>query len=252
MPLTAHLDELRTRLIRSLIAIGIGFAVAYGFAETLVTWILAPLTALHPDQSLVIGTGVTDAFFTKLKVSFVAGVFLMSPVVFFQAWRFVAPGMYETERRLAVPFSIAATVFFFAGAAFCYFVVFPVAFRFFLEEFGSVGIAPQIRVTEYLTFASRMLLAFGITFELPVATFFLARLGLVTHRTMIGWTRYAIVTIFVVAAVLTPGPDIASQVLMATPLLLLYALSIGIAWAVARPGPAAEDDEGETSASGDG
>jgi sec-independent protein translocase protein TatC len=248
MPLTAHLDELRTRLIYSLIAIGIGFAVSYAFAETLVTWLLTPLTALHPEQSLVIGTGVTDAFFTKLKVSFVAGVFLMSPVVFFQAWRFVAPGLYEKERRLAVPFSFAATFFFFAGAAFCYFVVFPVAFRFFLEEFGSIGIAPQIRVTEYLTFASRMLLAFGITFELPVVTFFLARFGLVPHRTMIAWLRYAIVAIVVVAAVLTPGPDIASQLLMATPLLLLYALSIGIAWAVARPGPAGDTADVEPPA----
>ena len=169
-------------------------------------WLLVPLTALRPEESLVIGTGVTDAFFTKLKVSFVAGVFLASPAVFYQLWHFIAPGLYEKERRIALPFSFAASFFFIAGAAFCYYFVFPVAFRFFLEEFSSVGIAPQIRVTEYLTFASRMLLAFGVTFELPVVTFFLARLGLVTHRTMISWTRYAIVTIFVVAAVLTPGP----------------------------------------------
>ena len=133
--------------------------------------------------------------------------------------------------------------------AFCYYLVFPVAFRFFLDEFTSVGIAAQIRVSEYLTFTSRMLLAFGVTFELPVATFFLARVGLVTHRTMIGWARYAIVAIFVVAAVLTPGPDVASQMLMATPLLVLYALSIGIAYLVARPArEAASDAEGETPA----
>jgi sec-independent protein translocase protein TatC len=243
MPLTAHLEELRTRLIRALAVVGVGFAVAYWFAEPLVAWLLVPLTALRPDEaSLVIGTGVTDAFFTKLKVAFVAGVFLASPAVFFQAWQFVAPGLYQKERRIALPFSFAASFFFVAGAAFCYYLVFPVAFRFFLKEFGSVGIAPQIRVTEYLTFASRMLLAFGVTFELPVVTFFLARLGLVTHHTMIGWTRYAIVTIFVVAAILTPGPDIASQLLMATPLLLLYLLSIAVAWLVARPAPGAEDD----------
>jgi sec-independent protein translocase protein TatC len=234
MPLTAHLEELRTRLIRALLAIGVGFALSYGFSERLVAWLLRPLTALRPDEALVIGTGVTDAFFTKLKVALIAGVFVASPAIFYQAWQFVAPGLYEKEKRVALPFSIAASFFFVAGAVFCYYLVFPVAFRFFLKEFASVGIAAQIRVSEYLTFTSRMLLAFGITFELPVATFFLARVGMVTHRTMIGFARYAIVVIFIVAAVLTPGPDMASQFLMAAPLLVLYALSIGIAWLVAR------------------
>jgi sec-independent protein translocase protein TatC len=155
--------------------------------------------------------------------------------VFFQAWRFVSPGLYESEKRLAVPFAIVASLFFGLGAAFCYVLVFPVGFRFFLEEYGSIGVAPQIRIAEYLSFASRMLLAFGVTFELPVVTFFLARIGVVTHHTLIGTARYAIVAIFAVAAVLTPGPDVASQLLMAGPLLVLYVLSIGVAWVVARP-----------------
>ena len=245
MPLTAHLEELRTRIIRSLLGIAVGFLLSYGFAERLVSWLLRPLTAIRPEQSLVIGTGVTDAFFTKLKVAGVAGVFVASPIVFYQAWKFVAPGLYERERRIAVPFSAAATFFFVSGAAFCYYLVFPVAFTFFLDEFTSVGISPQIRVSEYLTFTSRMLLAFGATFELPVVTFFLARIGLVTHRMMIGGARYAIVVIFIVAAVLTPGPDVASQMLMATPLLVLYALSIGIAYMVGRPAATEEPDETE-------
>jgi sec-independent protein translocase protein TatC len=245
MPLTAHLEELRTRIIRSLLGIAAGFLVSYGFAERLVSWLLRPLTAIRPEQSLVIGTGVTDAFFTKLKVAGVAGVFVASPIVFYQAWKFVAPGLYERERRIAIPFSAAATFFFVSGAAFCYYLVFPVAFTFFLDEFTSVGISPQIRVSEYLTFTSRMLLAFGATFELPVVTFFLARIGLVNHRMMIGGARYAIVVIFIVAAVLTPGPDVASQMLMATPLLVLYALSIGIAYMVGRPAAAEEPDETE-------
>ena len=245
MPLTAHLEELRTRIIRSLLGIAAGFLLSYGFAERLVSWLLRPLTAIRPEQSLVIGTGVTDAFFTKLKVAGVAGVFVASPIVFYQAWKFVAPGLYERERRIAVPFSAAATFFFVSGAAFCYYLVFPVAFTFFLDEFTSVGISPQIRVSEYLTFTSRMLLAFGATFELPVVTFFLARIGLVNHRMMIGGARYAIVVIFIVAAVLTPGPDVASQMLMATPLLVLYALSIGIAYMVGRPAAAEEPDETE-------
>ena len=245
MPLTAHLEELRTRIIRSLLGIAAGFLVSYGFSERLVAWLLKPLTAIRPDQALVIGTGVTDAFFTKLKVAGVAGVFVASPIVFYQAWQFIAPGLYERERRVALPFTAAATFFFVAGAAFCYYLVFPVAFRFFLEEFTSVGISPQIRVSEYLTFTSRMLLAFGATFELPVVTFFLARIGLVTHRMMIAGARYAIVVIFIVAAVLTPGPDVASQLLMATPLLLLYALSIGIAYMVGRPRASEESAETE-------
>jgi len=233
MPLTAHLEELRTRIIRMLIAAGIGLVACYGLAEPLVALLLAPLT--HIEGAHVIGTGVTDAFFTKLKVAFVAGLFVAGPVIFYQAWAFVAPGLYETEKRLALPFSIAASAFFVAGAVFCYVVVFPIAFQFFLAEFGTIGVAPEIRVSEYLTFTSRMLLAFGVTFELPVATFFLARIGVLTHRTMIAGARHAVVAIFVVAAVLTPGPDVASQLLMAGPLLLLYAASIGVAWLVARP-----------------
>jgi len=235
MPLTAHLEELRWRLVRALAALGVAFGVCYAYAEDLFRFLLRPLASLKPDQMLVIGTGVTEAFFTKLKVSLIAALFVASPVIFFQAWRFVAPGLYDSERRLAVPFAVAASVFFVMGAGFCYLLVFPVGFRFFLEQYESIEVAAQIRISEYLSFASRMLLAFGLTFEMPVATFFLARLGVVTHRTLIGWSRYAILAIFVVAAVLTPGPDVASQLLMAGPLLLLYIVSIGVAYVVARP-----------------
>jgi sec-independent protein translocase protein TatC len=234
MPLTAHLEELRTRIVRALGAIAAGGLVAWLAIERLVTFLLEPLKALRPGEPLIIGTGVTEAFFTKLKVAVIAGIFLASPIIFFQAWRFVAPGLYEREKRVALPFSIAASAFFIAGAAFCYWLVFPVAFKFFLDEFASIDIAAQIRVSEYLSFSSRMLLAFGVTFELPVVTFFLARLGVLTHRTLIAWWRYAIVVIFIVAAVLTPGPDVASQMLMAAPLLVLYVLSIGVAYVVAR------------------
>src|SRR5262245_33921250 len=133
MPLTAHLEELRTRIIRSLLAVAVGSGASYGFSEPLVTRLLKPLTAIRPEQACVIGTGVTEAFFTKLKVSFVAGVFVASPAIFYQIWKFVAPGLYERERRTALPFSIAASFFFVAGAAFCYYLVFPVAFTFFLD-----------------------------------------------------------------------------------------------------------------------
>ncbi len=235
MPLTAHLEELRWRIVRALAAIAVAFGVCYWFAEPIFTFLIRPLATLRPGTGLVIGTGVTEAFFTKLKVSFIAALFAASPVIFFQVWRFVAPGLYDTEKRLALPFAIAGSFFFVMGASFCYALVFPVGFRFFLDEYASIEVAPQIRISEYLTFAARMLLAFGITFELPVVTFFLARLGVLTHRTLLGVGRYAIVVIFIVAAVLTPGPDVASQLLMAAPLLVLYGLSIVVAWLVGRP-----------------
>jgi sec-independent protein translocase protein TatC len=240
MPLTEHLEELRSRIIWALLATFVAFGGCWLVAENLVRWLTAPLLEIDAHQARMIGTGVTDAFFTKLKVSLIAAVFVASPVIFFQVWRFVAPGLYAREKRLALPFTLAATVFFVTGAAFCYAIVFPVAFRFFLAEFGSISLAPEIRVSEYLTFASRMLLAFGVTFELPVFAFFLARVGIITHRTLIGAARYAIVAIFILAAVLTPGPDVASQMLMAGPLLLLYTLSIAVAW-VARRRPTEAD-----------
>ncbi len=236
MPLTAHLGELRSRLIKSLVAVGVAFVLCYQFVETLMAWLIAPLKALDSAAKVqVIGTGLAEAFFTKLKVSFIAGIFLASPVIFYQIWRFVAPGLYEHERRYVQPFVFFATGFFVCGAYFCYRLVFPTAFGFFLEEYGSISIEPLLKISEYLSFASRMLLAFGVVFELPVFTFFLARTGIVDHKMMIGTWRYAVVGIFIVAAVLTPGPDVASQLLMATPLLVLYVASIGVAYAFARP-----------------
>jgi sec-independent protein translocase protein TatC len=249
MPLTAHLEELRTRIIRALLATGLAFCVCYYFADGLFALLIRPLIALRPDQSLIIGTGVTEAFFTKLKVSFIAAIFFASPVIFHQAWRFVAPGLYESEKRLALPFAAAASLFFVLGAGFCYAFVFPVGFRFFLDEYVSIGVTPQLRISEYLSFTSRMLLAFGITFELPVVAFFLARLGVLTHRHLIAWMRYAILVVFIVAAILTPGPDVASQLLMAAPLLILYGISIGVAYfAAPRTAEAPEADAGALDA----
>jgi len=246
MPLTAHLEELRWRIVKSLGAAGAGFLVCYGFAEPLVKLLIAPLAELRPDVQLLIGTGVGDAFFTKLKVSFIAGLFLTSPVLFYQAWQFVAPGLYEKERRVALPFALAASFFFSLGGLFCYSVVLPIAFEFFLEEYGSIDLAAQIRINEYVSFVSSMILAFGVTFQLPVASFFLARVGIITHRSLIDWGRYAIVAIFVVSAVLTPGADVASMMLMVLPLLVLYAASIGVAWLVARPAETAADSDSDS------
>jgi sec-independent protein translocase protein TatC len=243
MPLTAHLEELRWRIVKAAMGVMVAFVGCYWFSDRLFVFLTEPLLGLGDQHLQLIGTGVTEAFFTRLKVSFIAAIFAASPAIFYQAWRFIEPGLLERERRTAIPFVLAATVFFVSGAAFCYVYVFPVGYAFFLQEYADIGIAPQIRISEYLSFASRMLLAFGITFELPVVTFFLARVGVVDHRMLLRGTRYAIVVVFIVAAVLTPGPDIASQMLMAAPLLVLYVLSIGVAYVFGRRKRPAESDE---------
>lgn len=255
MPLTAHLEELRWRLIKALIGIGVAFTLCYQYADLLFAFLTLPLTditlAANPGHSLsLIGTGVVEAFFTKLKVALIAGVFLSSPVTFYQLWRFVAPGLYPHEKRYALPFVFFASFFFVAGAAFCYQLVLPVGYRFFLDQYSSIGVRPELRVSEYLSFTSRLLLAFGVTFELPVVTFFLARAGVLTHRHMLAYLRYTILLIFIVAAVLTPGPDVASQLLMAAPLLALYIVSIGVAFVFARRQPAPETEPGVTTPAG--
>jgi sec-independent protein translocase protein TatC len=235
LPLTAHLEELRSRLIRSLIALGVAFVVCYQFVEPLMGWLIAPVKQFDAKKVQIIGTGLAEAFFTKLKVAFFAGIFLASPVILYQIWQFVAPGLYAHEKRYVKPFVFFGTFFFLSGAYFCYRLVFPTAFGFFIAEYASVSIEPFLRISEYLSFATRMLLAFGVVFELPVFTFFLSRIGLVDHKMMIGTWRYAVVVIFIVAAVLTPGPDVASQMLMATPLLVLYLASIGVAYVFGKP-----------------
>jgi sec-independent protein translocase protein TatC len=246
MPLTAHLEELRWRLIKALLAVSIGFIGSYNFADNLFQLLTRPLLGLNlgsdADVVHLIGTGVVEAFFTKLKVSFIAAIFVSSPVILYQIWQFIAPGLYDNEKHYARPFVFFGTFFFVTGAWFCYAMVLPVGYRFFIEQYASIGVNPELRISEYLSFTARMLLAFGATFEMPVITFFLARLGFVTHTMMLGYLRYAILVIFIVAAVLTPGPDVASQLLMAGPLLLLYALSIGVAYMFAKPrvSPSAE------------
>jgi sec-independent protein translocase protein TatC len=231
MPLLGHLQELRGRLLKSLLAIGVAFIPAYAGASELFTFLTHPLLIATAEAPAIVGLGPAEAFFTKLKVAFIAALFIASPALFYQFWQFVAPGLHQHEKRYAMPFVIFGTLFFALGAGFCYSVVLPVAYAFFLEEYKTIGVQPTLRISEYLTFTARMLLAFGVTFELPVLTFFFARIGLITYQSLLGFFRYAVVLIFVLAAVLTPGPDVASQLLLAGPLLLLYALSIGVAYA---------------------
>jgi sec-independent protein translocase protein TatC len=229
MPFTSHLGELRSCLIRSCLAVLAAFLACFAFAETLFSVLTAPLLRLQTPGLTLIGTGVPEAFFTKIKVAFIASVFLSLPVILWQAWRFIAPGLYEHEKRYARNFVFFGTLFFLLGAWFCYEVIFQVGYSYFLRRYQAMNIRPAIRIGEYLSFSSKLLLAFGVIFELPVFAYFLTRIGLIDHLFLIHQFRYAILFIFFLAAVLTP-PDIVSQVLLALPLTFLYAISIGVAY----------------------
>lgn len=230
MSFTEHLEELRWCLLKSLGALAIASTICYFFSELIFGFMVAPLRQnLRPGQNLI-GTGITEAFFIEIKVALAAGLLLSCPFVFYQIWRFVAPGLSGGEKRLVLPFVSCATLFFLGGAYFCYRIVLPVAFQYFIEQYGTMGVTPAIRIGEYFTFFFRMVLAFGATFELPVFTFFLVRLGIWDYRFMLRSFRYAIVVIFIVAAILTPTPDIINQSLLALPMLALYVLSIGVAY----------------------
>jgi len=233
MPLLEHLTELRTRLIRSVIALAVGFLIAYAIDDWLFNALTYPLRAAAHGKVLLIGTGVAEAFFTKLKVALIAGLFIASPAVFLEIWKFIAPGLFDSERRLAKPFVMSATIFFIAGGYFCWAVVFRIGYSFFLREYASIGVTPTIRISEYLAFSAKLLLAFGITFELPIFAFFLTRIGAIDHRMMVHYFRYAVLAIFVVAVALTP-PDMISPFLLAIPLLALYGLSIGVSYLFRR------------------
>jgi len=224
MPFTAHLEELRWRLIVSFIAVSIGFLLSYGFKETIFDILMRPLISVMGHGDKMIFTNLPEAFFTYLKVSFLSGIMLASPVIIFQIWMFIAPGLYHEERKLILPFVFLSTLFFVGGALFGYFVVFPYGFQFFLS-FASENIQALPSMKEYLSFSSKLLLAFGIVFELPLFITLMARMGLVTPTYLKQNRKYAILLFFVGAAIITP-PDVITQIMMAFPLMLLYELSI--------------------------
>jgi sec-independent protein translocase protein TatC len=230
MTLTEHLEDLRWCLLKSISAVVLASVVCYFFSDAIFGFVVAPLRQnLEPGQNLI-GTGVTEAFFVEIKVALAAGLLVSCPYIFYQIWRFVAPGLTGREKKWVIPFVLCATIFFVGGNFFCYRFVLPVAFKYFIEQYETLGVSPAIRIGEYFTFFFRMVLAFGVTFELPVFTFFLVRIGVWDYRFMLRSFRYAIVVIFVIAAMLTPTPDVINQSLLAGPMLLLYVLSIGVAY----------------------
>lgn len=242
MPLTAHLEELRKRLIVSLLALAVGFGISYGFKERLFFFLSRPLEKHLPEGSTMQYIGIPEAFLTYLKLSLFGGLVLSLPVILYEIWRFVAPGLYEREKRYFIPFVLFSMIFFLGGASFCYFIVFPFVFQFFMSfSDGSLQAMPTIR--QYLSFATRLLLAFGLVFEMPIFFFFLGRTGLVNYRSLARQRRIAVILVFVGAALLTP-PDVVSQLLLAGPLLILFELSLQIVRITGRK----PSDEGEEEA----
>ena len=224
LPFTGHLDELRQRLIVCFIAVGVGFCGAFFFKERLFEILVAPLVQVLGEGDKLIYTGLPEAFFTYLKVSLLAGIMVASPVLLYEFWMFVAPGLYRKEKKILMPVIFLSTFFFVGGALFGYFVVFPWGFKFLLG-FATENIRPMPAMKEYMSFATKLLLAFGLVFELPLVLTAMSRMGLVTVPFLKKNRKYALLLFFVGAAILTP-PDVVTQVMMALPLMVLYEISI--------------------------
>jgi sec-independent protein translocase protein TatC len=226
MSLMQHLDELRKRIIRSAIFLCVGFGVAWAFHDRLVGYIQAPLN--HIGKTLVF-THPMDPLNLDLQVSMVAGAILASPFVLYQVWMFIAPGLYQKERRFVIPFMVATVGLFLAGAAFGYFWVLPSALQILIVNFGR-NFTPMVTIEEYIGFFLSIILGLGISFELPILIFFLALFGIVSPRFLWKNIRYAILAVFIVAAIICPSPDVWTMCIYAVPMLVLYLVGILVAW----------------------
>lgn len=234
-----HLDELRTRLVRSLLAIVAGFVVAFAFIERLFGFIMRPLQEVLPDGGRLIYTEPAEAFLLYMKVAALVGLLLATPVVLYQVWMFVAPGLYANEKKFAIPFVLFASIFFMAGAAFSHYMVFPWAWQFF-AGFTTDYMQFMPRIQPVFSLYVKLMLAMGLVFQLPTLVFFLARVGVVTPGFLVKNVKYAILIIFVIAAIITPTADPVTQSLVAGPMILLYGLSIVIAWVFQKRKPKEE------------
>jgi sec-independent protein translocase protein TatC len=205
--------------------VGVGFVLCYAFADSIFNVLASPLIKVMPAGGSLIFTSVAEAFFTYMKVAFIAGLILTSPFVLYQVWAFVAPGLYQKEKKYVVPFVLGGSLFFALGVLFGYFIAIPIGFKFLLS-YATDFIKPMPSMKEYLSFSIKFLLAFGLVFEFPVVLVLLARIGVIDAKMLARRRKYAILLIFIFAAAVTPSPDLVSQVLMALPLIGLYELSI--------------------------
>ena len=219
-PLVQHLLELRTRLLKSIAAIAVGFLCLAFFSNDLYSFFSAPIQALLPDGSTMIATDVASPFFAPFKLTAFLALFLAMPYVLFQVWSFIAPGLYEQEKKLAMPLFISSVLLFYLGIAFCYYIVFPLVFGFFTSV-APVGISVTPDINSYLNFILKLFFAFGLAFEIPVATVILVRTGITSHSALAKKRPYIIVCCFIFGMLLTP-PDVISQSLLAIPTWLLF------------------------------
>jgi len=224
LPLVAHLTELRDRLLRALLAVLVVFICLFPFANEIYTFVSEPLRALLPEGATMIATEVASPFLTPFKLTLVAAIFLAIPYVLYQVWSFIAPGMYKHEKRLAVPLLASSILLFYAGAAFAYFVVFPLIFAFFTST-GPADITIMTDINSYLDFVLKLFFAFGVAFEIPIAAVLLISTGITTPDNLAKKRPYIIVGCFVLGMLLTP-PDIISQSLLALPMWLLFELGV--------------------------
>ena len=224
-----HLDELRTRLIYSLLSLGVGVFVAFFFIDRIYDFVMRPLQQMLPPGGHLIYTQAPEAFMLYLRMALIAGIVLAAPLIMWQVWLFVAPALYQKERRFAIPFVVLASAGFIGGAAFSHYVVFPLMWRFF-AGFSSDVVTFMPRIEDAFGLYIRMLLGMALVFQMPSVVFFLAKMGVVTARWMLRYVKYAVLLIFIVAAVITPSADMATQTIVAVPMIGLYLISIAIAW----------------------
>ncbi|MDR2259888.1 MAG: twin-arginine translocase subunit TatC [Azoarcus sp.] len=240
----SHLVELRARLLRAIAAIGVIFLALLPWATDIYDFLAGPLTAALPPGARMIAVGVVTPIIGPIKVTMAAAFVLALPMTLYQAWAFVAPGLYAHERRVALPLALGSTLLFLAGMAFCYFFVFGMVFRF-IAQFAPESVVPAPDIEQYLSFVTTMFIAFGATFEVPVAVILLVRAGVVSVAKLREIRPYVLVGALVVGAILTP-PDVISQIMLAAPICLLYEAGILIAAILARPmtPPRAYDTDG--------
>jgi len=227
MSLTDHLVELRKRLVRCVIILFIGFGACYYYKDFIFDIVTRPLVHVLPKNSYLIYTGLTEAFFVYMKLAFFASLIITCPFIIYQIWKFISPALHSTEKKYVLPFVLFSTLLFISGVLFGYFIALPPAFEFFVS-FNNKYLQSMISFSDYISLFVTFLLGFGLSFELPVFMFFLAKLGIVNSQMLSKQRKYALLVIFIVAAILTPSPDALSQVLMAIPLMFLYEVSIFI------------------------